>query len=240
MNQSEGEIDASISIDVQESKKQVLKKGKKKPEKRIATLPKDDKVVAVQRKVSRKQRKRAEAESGDRTIAECITSGGNYGIEMAGAKDERKAQINRRKQKAVEKADQIIKKNEKSDAKEQVRQMAPQVAFVNGKMVAQAAQSVSQREIVEQAQNRMLVDDSKTKLSCLNYMSNDPCERWSAADTDKFFAGIQLFGTNFGMIETLFEGKRTRNQIKVSLLHFLNSIQKKFNKEQKKNKAKFD
>ena len=54
INQSEGEVDPSISVDVQELKDQVLEKSKKKPEKRIATLPKDDKVVAVQRKVSRK------------------------------------------------------------------------------------------------------------------------------------------------------------------------------------------
>ena len=73
-------------------------------------------------------------------------------------------------------------------------------------------------------------------------MSNiDPCERWSKEDTEKFFAGLQLFGTNFGMIETLFDGKRTRNQIKVSRISFmLTLLKKKSNKEQKKNAAKFN
>ena len=76
---------------------------------------------------------------------------------------------------------------------------------------------MTQSQIVKSQQNRLKEDNSDVKKSCLNFMSNiDPCERWSKEDTDKFFAGLQLFGTNFGMIETLFDGKRTRNQIKVS------------------------
>ena len=101
---------------------------------------------------------------------------------------------------------------------------------------------MTQSEIVKSQQNRLKEDNSDVKKSCLNFMSNiDPCERWSKEDTDKFFAGLQLFGTNFGMIESLFDGKRTRNQIKVSCISFiLTFLKKKFNKEQKKNAAKFN
>jgi len=40
---------------------------------------------------------------------------------------------------------------------------------------------------------------------------------------------LQIFGTDFSLIEKIFEGKRTREQIK-----------NKFRKEEKKNKAHID
>ena len=64
---------------------------------------------------------------------------------------------------------------------------------------------------------------SKKKLSSNNYMNREACDRWKEPELKKFFMGLQLFGTDFGMIETLFEGTRTRAQIKVSinlLAHF--------------------
>ena len=117
-NQKEKEKNSTLSANAQKLQEKILGKGKQKPDMRIATLPKDDQAVVVRRKMSRKQRKRAEAESGDRTIADCITFGGNYGIEMAGAKDERKKISARRKQKADAKAEQVIEQNEKSHAQE--------------------------------------------------------------------------------------------------------------------------
>ena len=105
--------------------------------------------------MSRKQRRRAEAESGERTIADCITFGGNYGIEMAGAKDLRKAVSARRKQKAEAKAEKTEDKNEKREAHSQTKLAVPQVTLVNGKIVAQAAQAMSASDIVSAAKTRL-------------------------------------------------------------------------------------
>jgi len=74
-------------------------------ERRIAKVKEEPKNIAIRGKVTKKEARKAEAESQDRTIAECITSrGGKYGQEMARAKDERQARAARRKQKAAEKA----------------------------------------------------------------------------------------------------------------------------------------
>ena len=95
--QSEEKIDDSISTNARKLEEQLTGKSGSKMEQRVATLPEDTKAVAVRGRMSRKQRRRAEAESGERTIADCITFGGSYGIEMTGAKDIRKAVVERRK-----------------------------------------------------------------------------------------------------------------------------------------------
>ena len=63
-----------------------------------------------------------------------------------------------------------------------------------------------------------VVQNNDKKMSPLDYKTRDSTDRWSAEDTKKFYLALQLMGTDFGLIETLFEGKRTRNQIKVSVL----------------------
>ena len=94
-----------------------------------------------------------------------------------------------------------------------IRAAGPKVELVNGVLVAHGPQALSTDEIVNANKDREAVDKAGERKSCLRYMKReiDPCERWSKADTDKFLAGLQLFGTDFGMIETLFAGKRTRN-----------------------------
>jgi len=82
-------------------------------------------------------------------------------------------------------------------------------------------------------------------MSSLDYKSRDSTDRWSKQDTEKFFMALQLMGTDFGLIETLFEGKRTRNQIKVSfspilILTLIVCVQNKFNKEQRSDMAKIN
>jgi len=50
-------------------------------------------------------------------------------------------------------------------------------------------------------------------------MKRESCDRWTKDDINKFYKGLQLFGTDFGMIESsIFFGKRTRQQIKVSAI----------------------
>ena len=41
-------------------------------------------------------------------------------------------------------------------------------------------------------------------------MKREACDRWKQPELDKFFKGLQLFGTDFGLIESLFNGTRTR------------------------------
>ena len=105
---------------------------------------------------------------------------------------------------------------------------------------------MSTNKTIERIQNSMgpkVVQNNDKKMSPLDYKVRDSTDRWSAEDTKKFYKALQLMGTDFGLIETLFEGKRTRNQIKVSdeqLLLIIIFFQNKFNKEQRSNKAKID
>lgn len=66
-------------------------------------------------------------------------------------------------------------------------------------------------------------------MSSLDYKKRDSTDRWSKQDTQKFYMALQLMGTDFDLVETLFEGKRTRKQIK-----------NKFNKEQRADMAKIN
>jgi len=51
-----------------------------------------------------------------------------------------------------------------------------------------------------------VIVESDTKKSSLSFMNKEASDRWSKEDTLKFYKGLQLFGTDFGMIETLFRG----------------------------------
>ena len=61
-----------------------------------------------------------------------------------------------------------------------------------------------------------VVQNKDKKMSSLDFKERDGTDRWSKDDTHKFHMALSLMGTDFSLIETLFEGKRTRNQIKVS------------------------
>lgn len=53
------------------------------------------------------------------------------------------------------------------------------------------------------------------QLSSLSFMANrTKAEKWRPEETDKFFMALQVFGTDFSMIEKLF-ADRSREQIKV-------------------------
>ena len=91
--------------------------------------------------------------------------------------------------------------------------------MVNGKAVLQMPQTVSASKAIENIKTQMgpsVIQTKDKKMSSLDYKPRDSTDRWSKYDTQKFFMALQLMGTDFGLIETLFEGKRTRNQIKVS------------------------
>lgn len=66
---------------------------------------------------------------------------------------------------------------------------------------------------------KQIVSKDNIKSSSLSYMSRESCDRWTKEDLERFYRGLQLFGTDFGMIESsIFSGKRSRQQIKVSSL----------------------
>ncbi len=42
-------------------------------------------------------------------------------------------------------------------------------------------------------------------------------EKWNEEDTQKFYMALSIFGTDFSMIERVFNEERNREQIKVSI-----------------------
>ncbi len=79
--------------------------------------------------------------------------------------------------------------------------MRPFLAFVNGKAVIQTAakQEVDTEKV---RAGKQVISKDNQKSSSLNYMQREQCDRWSKEDIDKFYKGLQLFGTDFGMIES--------------------------------------
>mgnify|MGYP001626826552 CR=1 FL=1 len=95
----------------------------------------------------------------------------------------------------------------------------PLVQLVNGKAVVVKMQAVSTNNAVDKIKNMMgnsVVQSKDGKMSSLDFKNREATDRWSKEDTNKFYCALQLMGTDFSLIETLFEGKRTRTQIKVS------------------------
>jgi hypothetical protein len=44
----------------------------------------------------------------------------------------------------------------------------------------------------------------------LSFLNRQPAEKWKPEETEKFFMALQIIGTDFSMIERIFEGQRTR------------------------------
>ena len=64
---------------------------------------------------------------------------------------------------------------------------------------------------VEKVKVGKQVLEKESKSTSLSYMKRDNCDRWTPVDLQKFYRGVQLFGTDFGMMESvIFYGKRTR------------------------------
>ncbi|CDW72041.1 myb domain-containing protein [Stylonychia lemnae] len=74
-----------------------------------------------------------------------------------------------------------------------------------------------------------VVNSTNNKLSSLSFMKRQPAEKWKPEETKKFFMALQIFGTDFSLIEKVFNQERTREQIK-----------NKFRKEERKNKKFID
>jgi hypothetical protein len=40
----------------------------------------------------------------------------------------------------------------------------------------------------------------------LSFLNRQPAEKWKPEETEKFFMALQIIGTDFSMIERIFEG----------------------------------
>jgi hypothetical protein len=76
-------------------------------------------------------------------------------------------------------------------------------------------------------QEVMIVDSRNKNLTSLTYLPRQPSEKWKPEETQKFYKALQIFGTDFSLIEKVFNKSRTRDQIKVtiSICHLLYSIE---------------
>lgn len=105
---------------------------------------------------------------------------------------------------------------------------APITRVVNGRLVLdeastqvdrqrQAAEDAAAMEVVEQ-------DDFTRIVTAGTNMKREKSVRWGHFETEKFYEGLTMFGTDFEMIAKTFGNKRTRRQVKL-----------KFNKEEREN-----
>ena len=122
-------------------------------------------------------------------------------------------------QKSNKAAEIALSKPSREELKEEIKSpatetMKPILKIVNGKTVVQNPQTMSTSKAIQNIKTQMgpsVVQTKDKKMSSLDFKSRDSTDRWSKQDTEKFYMALQLMGTDFGLIETLFEGKRTRN-----------------------------
>jgi transcription factor TFIIIB component B'' len=58
-----------------------------------------------------------------------------------------------------------------------------------------------------------MVVDGARHVSSSSYVQRAPADKWSDADTERFYAGLAQWGTDFTMLSRLF-ANRSRRQIK--------------------------
>ena len=141
-------------------------------------------------------------------------------------KDKSTANTRKRDSKQAQKSNKAaqiaLSKPSSEELKEEIKSpatgtdgnMKPILKIVNGKTVVQNPQTMSTSKAIQNIKTQMgpsVVQTKDKKMSSLDFKSRDSTDRWSKQDTEKFYMALQLMGTDFGLIETLFEGKRTRN-----------------------------
>ncbi|KAJ5719658.1 hypothetical protein N7493_007236 [Penicillium malachiteum] len=147
----------------------------------------------------------------------------------------RKSKREERKQKAQEagtpadtpkKSDDKKKNSDEDRLDEGVAQAGPVMRIVNGEIVLDA----TSLEVDRHADAQRDVDDMITveenqltrRVNQATYGKRSKTETWDEENTDLFYRGLRMFGTDFQMISKLFPG-RSRRQIKL-----------KFNNEERK------
>ncbi|KAK9838344.1 hypothetical protein WJX81_005983 [Elliptochloris bilobata] len=103
--------------------------------------------------------------------------------------------------------------------------LAPQVEVVDGHIrVVEASLTVTAQPVAEA---RVVVEDTQL-LNSASYSNRLPNDRWNSEDTDQFYKAIQLFGTNWQLLERIFPGRPRR------------ALKNKFRAEQRRDAARMD
>lgn len=95
--------------------------------------------------------------------------------------------------------------------KVEVPKKAPTLSYINGKLQINKASfevDIGEEEDGHEPKKRIGIESGK------GGKKKEHCEKWSSEETEKFYVALQMFGTDFSMIESLLP-KRTRKQVKV-------------------------
>ena len=197
-------------------------KSKSQPSKVITTIAKNKTSTALlpKKKLNKKQMKIMQSQSQDRTLVDII-SDTKSGTPINDLTQKPKKKRDAKADQKTENVTLALITAEVEAVKEQAPAvvMKPTVTVVNGKVIVQQPMTLTTSKAVESIKNQMgpsIVRNKDKKMSSLDYKARDSTDRWTKEDTLKFYKALQLMGTDFGLIESLFKGSRTRNQIKVS------------------------
>ena len=174
-----------------------------------------------------------EKKSPNRTLAEIIsdTRSGDPLLKKdsghKGHKRRRTEKADEKKDKVIEKAAEnlaqspkskvsaVVKEDDSDDNKEANEHASkPQLMVVDGKTIVVNPKVITMSSAIANMKTLYgpsVIQNSDRRISPFDYKPKKSTDRWSKQDTQKFYMALQLFGTDFEMIKTLFEDKRTRN-----------------------------
>ena len=133
-----------------------------------------------------------------------------------------------RRQQAAKQAQQIQNTDTSEETLEQrldrlareagpARTHAPQVRMVDGQIVLDEESlriDRHARDAVEEDHMEVIEENVNTRIVNSNtYGKRERADRWDEIQTDRFYEGLNMFGTDFDMLSRLFPG-RSRRHIK--------------------------
>eukprot|EP00743_Colponemidia_sp_Colp-15_P006873 GILK01007416.1.p1 GENE.GILK01007416.1~~GILK01007416.1.p1 ORF type:complete len:367 (+),score=54.06 GILK01007416.1:83-1183(+) len=130
------------------------------------------------------------------------------------AKRKKEEEELRKKEEEERKRQEEEQRKAASSKNPQGMSFAPKLQLVNGKIVVDASSLVVTAEapksdtVVEYE----VVHESTSRVTSASFIKRTPNNRWTDEETDKFYAAIQQYGTDFSMIEKVI-GNRNRRQI---------------------------
>ena len=222
--------DATRGSQRPKSTKRKTKEGAKKrgrPRKTRAPTPEEAETVQIAPATMKMSQLCEDLHVGKKSVrAEEITL---FEIEEAARKRERQQEAEDERAAQAETAAQLL---ERLGEQSETTQAHPETQIVNGEiMLVEGSQRIDRH--AEAARRRAaeptkVVEESAltTRVNSQSYMSKQNKEKWDEELTDRFYDGLRMFGTDFGMISMMFPG-RTRRSIKL-----------KFTKEEKLDKEK--
>jgi transcription factor TFIIIB component B'' len=101
-----------------------------------------------------------------------------------------------------------------------VRRLAPQVRLVNGQLVQdEESRTINRHAALANADDdggsEIFVEDELTRrFNQGTHLKREKRSKWPPEETERFFEGLRMWGTDFGMISKMFRG-RSRHAIKL-------------------------